>query len=150
MTRVSAVEIAGWIHIVISGHAGYGTARGLKLGCDIVCAAVSMLGQTMAQVILDAEAEGKVKVRRMECRDGYIEIDATSSKRYREEVENKLSVIHTGFTMLADSYPDFVKLGWGNERKTRDIVMTDDEILTLGKDRANKMTLGKDRVKEEM
>ena len=57
MTRICIEQTELCARISIHGHAGYAKAMGLPAGCDIVCAAVSFLGQVAARRILQLEEE---------------------------------------------------------------------------------------------
>lgn len=74
------------------GHANYG-----PMGQDIVCAGVSVLCTTLAESLTDCEARllpGDVEVR-------------FNPNRTNNEV---IRVILNGFRLLADSYPQHVKV----------------------------------------
>ena len=63
MTKIKITNVPGYCHIRIEGHAGYGFANLLPEGNDIVCAAISVLGQTAAQCIMDMSDAGKVGIK---------------------------------------------------------------------------------------
>lgn len=80
----------------VEGHAGY-AAR----GSDIVCAAASILFYTLANY-LSARKEAEVQVTK---RNG----DALLTAR-GEEAGKGLALILTGFFLLQESYPEYVRV----------------------------------------
>lgn len=57
MTEITFENVPGYFRLKVEGHAGYGCAMGLPEGHDIVCAAVSAIGQTAAQCMIDLGEE---------------------------------------------------------------------------------------------
>ena len=83
----------------VKGHSGYAQA-----GQDIVCAGVSTLTFTLMQILHDNN------VLEYNCLqdDGYIFL--SFAKRFGNELEEALNVINTGFSMMANSYPEYVSI----------------------------------------
>lgn len=110
MTKILIINVPGYFRLVAEGHAGYGQANGLPEGHDIVCAAVSTLGQTAAQCMLELSEEKAIIIREMNIKAGYIEIRVLSNEKNKKRLECIAYTIQTGFKLLKDSYPDFVQL----------------------------------------
>lgn len=98
MTEVTYYEEYDEISIEIKGHAGYAA-----LGSDIVCSAISTLGQTLlAYLNVDHEKF------QYSMREGIIRAYAKG-----ENVKTALHVIMAGFHLIEDSYPDYLKINRG-------------------------------------
>lgn len=110
MTEVKIINIPGYLRLTISGHAGYGHAMGLEPGHDIVCAAISTLGQTAAQCMIDLGEQQAIVIRNMQIKEGMIDIQALPKKKSQRRLEQTFYPIQRGFEMLAQSYPDYVSL----------------------------------------
>lgn len=115
MTKVVIDHVPGYLRLRASGHAGYGKEMGLGPGQDIVCAAVSILGQTAAQVLMDMEAEGILGIVEISIEPGEIDIRAVPKPSGEGKLKDILVPIRTGFELLSRAYPDYVKIGWANE-----------------------------------
>ena len=50
MTKVNMLFDKGYVKITMKGHAGFAERNNLPEGHDIVCAAISILGQTLVPV----------------------------------------------------------------------------------------------------
>lgn len=113
MTRVWIQNQGREWQICIEGHAGYRAARGLPEGTDIVCAAVSILGQTAAQCFLELEEDGDVKVKElvMDGQAGLVRILAVSSDTpdAGQKVGHMVWTVQNGLRLLAEAYPEFVR-----------------------------------------
>ena len=112
MTHVYITNGMGYARVKIEGHAGYGAANHLPEGHDLVCASVSILGQTAMQIAIDMEQEKKVSIAQMTC-----------------------EAIRTGFEILSSTFSDYVKMGWGHRQIKSGMVYPDGKCLALGKDR---------------
>ena len=109
MTTVKMTNTNGYFRLEISGHAGYGSDHGLEQGHDIVCAAVSMLGQTAVRAIEDMAEAGEVMIGELHLAPGEIRIRATAKGKSVAKMRDRMAVIETGFRLLAVSYPKYVK-----------------------------------------
>ena len=92
MIQVKERRTQGGREIFFSGHAGYAPE-----GEDIVCAAVSILFFTLAKAVVQKggraffrSGEGKIFVP--------------------EELERELSFVRSGISLLAEKYPDKVRV----------------------------------------
>lgn len=98
MTRVTYYEQGDEISIDISGHAGYA-----KEGSDIVCSAISMLGQTLlAYLGVDHEKFA------YEMKQGHIWAYAKGTN-----VRTAFHVIMAGYHLLETNYPDYIEVVGG-------------------------------------
>ena len=98
MTRIEYYEKGDEISISIAGHAGYD-----KIGSDIVCSAISILGQTLL-AYLDADHE----VFSYQMKEGRIWAYASG-----ERVRIALNVIMTGYWLIENNYPDYIRIDRG-------------------------------------
>lgn len=98
MTKVTYYEENNEISISVKGHAGFGEA-----GSDIVCSAISMLGQTLL-AYLNVESEEFT----YDMREGSIWAYAKGDK-----VRTALHVIMTGYKLLEDNYPANIEIDRG-------------------------------------
>ena len=98
MTTVTYFEQNDEISVEIKGHAGYG-----KKDEDIVCAAISILGQTLLAYL-------NVNHNKYDyiLREGYIWAYAKGIN-----VRMALNVIMTGFYLLSRDYPEHVRIDRG-------------------------------------
>lgn len=117
MTEAVITDQNGYIRVDIMGHAGYGAGNGLPKGCDIVCAAVSVLGQALVQYFLNLAEEKKAAIQ-AEVQPGKIKIRAVVKAAYRKEAQGALDAVRAGFDLLADQYPEYVRKGWGHRNGT--------------------------------
>jgi uncharacterized protein YsxB (DUF464 family) len=106
VTKVFLQQEENRRRLSIKGHANYGPT-----GEDIVCAAVSMLGQTIAQYAMNLDAEGKVEaLDELTCWDGAVRIDAVLTDDGCQQMDTALGVIMTGFELLQRKYPENVQI----------------------------------------
>ena len=106
MTNVALAENNGRFTARIHGHADYGPH-----GADIVCAAVSMLSQTLIKAIMDAP---QGMIRRVEdCRaeGGHVTVRLETYATGQDYMRCVFSVISGGFELLQKKYPDCVAVG---------------------------------------
>ena len=114
MTNVDITYTNGYFRLKINGHAGYAAANGLPEGSDIVCAAVSILGQTLAQYLMDLEADGEAVIYQREILAGKIDIRAMIKPKRTREAEQAAEVIKRGFDLLEERYPEYIRKGGGH------------------------------------
>lgn len=88
----------------ISGHAGYE-----KGGADIVCAACSMLAYTLLRQIAEEERKGIVTYMCADVSGGRVFISAEWSEEGDERLSAVFDTVKTGFYMLMEEYPEFVR-----------------------------------------
>lgn len=114
MTEVKITNAPGYCHVQIKGHAGYGFNHHLPEGNDIVCAAISMLGQTVAQRILQMSEDGRLGIKELTMKEALIDIKVVPKVAYRNELDVTIKTIVTGFELLEKAHPSYINLGWEN------------------------------------
>jgi uncharacterized protein YsxB (DUF464 family) len=87
------------------GHADAG-----KYGQDIVCAAVSVLMQTLANEVEEAARAGTVALGAVAHGDGWMKVEATPTRESCNMVEAWVELVQDGLDALAESYPENVEL----------------------------------------
>ena len=87
------------------GHAGAG-----KYGQDIVCAAVSVLMQTLANEVEEAARAGTVTLGTVAHGDGWMKVEVTPTRESCNMVEAWVELVQDGLDALAESYPENVEL----------------------------------------
>jgi uncharacterized protein YsxB (DUF464 family) len=87
------------------GHAGAG-----KYGQDIVCAAVSVLMQTLANEVEEAARAGTVVLGAVAHGDGWMKVEVTPTRESCNMVEAWVKLVQDGLDALAESYPENVEL----------------------------------------
>ncbi len=96
----------GYISLRVKGHAGQA-----KRGRDVVCSAASILAYTMAQYLQYVhEQGGLVKRPRIVLNEGDALIVANPTDVYEGEVLNAFFVAEVGYHLLAQNYPQYVKI----------------------------------------
>lgn len=85
------------------GHAGYGA-----FGQDVVCAGMSTLFVTAAEMILDMEEGGLVADKVLRLEPGNVCMGVRPAEAGREKAEWLFRTLETGCRILAESYPDNV------------------------------------------
>lgn len=86
--------IAGKYTLVVSGHADYNP------GNDIVCAACSVLAETLSRTLDTMGHPHQEKFK-----SGFARIESSS-----KEAEPYFKMAHIGYRALAESYPDHVQI----------------------------------------
>lgn len=113
MTKAEFTRNGSAWTVSITGHAMF-APEGLP---DIVCAACSTLTYVLINQLLKAESEGKLIHMHQEtdsaAGDFTAEFEAQESAR--DEITKVIDVITDGFALLADGYPENVKLKWGEK-----------------------------------
>lgn len=104
MTKATIKQNGDIVRVSIEGHAGD----------ERVCAACSVLGQTLQQCLRDTANGGALEVYHDEINDedGNMYIKVKTKASNRQAVGMMLSVIATGFMLLQEQYPDNVKLAY--------------------------------------
>lgn len=91
--------------VKVKGHAGAG-----KYGQDIVCAAVSVLMQTLANEVEEAARAGTVALGAVAHGDGWMRVEVTPTRESCNMVEAWVELVQDGLDALAESYPENVEL----------------------------------------
>ena len=95
---VWASGVTGY-EVKAEGHAGAG-----EYGQDIVCAAVSVLLQTLANEVVEAARAGLLAVGVV------MKVEATPTAQTQDMVEAWVELVQDGIDALAESYPENVEL----------------------------------------
>ena len=97
-----------WKHMVleVSGHANYAPK-----GQDIVCAAVSILTQALANALADVDVKyGMARMEMQAPAEGQMKISARVCWANLSMIRSYFEVAVTGLRMLAEKYPEYIKL----------------------------------------
>lgn len=102
MTTVKIRQTDDIIRVAVEGHADE----------PIVCAACSVLDQTLMQCLRDTANGGALEIYHDEVNDetGSLYIKAKTKKGTKDAMGMMLGVIATGFMLLQEQYPEQVKL----------------------------------------
>ena len=87
------------------GHAGAG-----EYGQDIVCAAVSVLLQTLANEVTEAARAGLLAVGVVAHGDGWMKVEMTPTDQTQDMADAWVELVQDGIDALAESYPETVEL----------------------------------------
>lgn len=87
------------------GHAGAG-----EYGQDIVCAAVSVLLQTLANEVTEAARAGLLAVGVVAHGDGWMKVEMTPADQTQDMADAWVELVQDGIDALAESYPENVEL----------------------------------------
>ena len=87
------------------GHAGAG-----EYGQDIVCAAVSVLLQTLAHEVTEAARAGLLAVGVVAHGDGWMKVEMTPTDQTQDMADAWVELVQDGIDALAESYPENVEL----------------------------------------
>jgi len=87
------------------GHAGAG-----EYGQDIVCAAVSVLLQTLANEVTEAARAGLLAVGVVAHGDGWMKVEMTPTDQTQDMADAWVELVQDGINALAESYPENVEL----------------------------------------
>ena len=86
-------------------HAGAG-----EYGQDIVCAAVSVLLQTLANEVTEAARAGLLAVGVVAHGDGWMKVEMTPTDQTQDMADAWVELVQDGIDALAESYPENVEL----------------------------------------
>ena len=90
----------------IRGHACYAPR-----GADIVCAAVSTLGYTFAAALQRLHSEGALSgPPRIHEEEGFLCVLGCADKAHSAALAQTFETVKTGLMLLADSYPNHIRL----------------------------------------
>lgn len=91
-------------YVRASGHAGAGT-----MGNDIVCAAVSVLTQTLLNVLTDEEEAGRIELE-WYMKPGEIQIQALPMSAMHGRIKDYFHMAITGLKDIAEQYPQNIRI----------------------------------------
>lgn len=110
MTKIEIKDTHGACSITVSGHSGFAPA-----GQDIVCAGVSTLTFTLFEMIKKLP---QVQGLRCGAKNGFLKIIFIHPEE-DTEVKTIIDTVVTGYSMLAEKYPENVSLiflpTWGEK-----------------------------------
>ena len=101
---VWASGVTGY-EVKAEGHAGAG-----EYGQDIVCAAVSVLLQTLANEVTEAARAGLLAVGVVAHGDGWMKVEMTPTDQTQDMADAWVELVQDGINALAESYPENVDL----------------------------------------
>lgn len=105
--KIEKSEDGKTLILALEGHAGQA-----EVGKDIVCSAASILAYTTAQRVLMMKEEGKLKKKpHIRLEEGNAVITCKPSKGHYAEALHIYSFAQTGYELLQQNYPEFVKFG---------------------------------------
>lgn len=93
----------GGCHVAVTGHAGYA-----ERGEDILCAAASMLLQTLAAAVRELRARGLAEDAAVSLFRGAGEVSCVPVEEYRCVVRTVMDSIVLGYELLARDYTEYV------------------------------------------
>lgn len=90
---------------------------------NLACASVSILVQSLMQVFREFLGEGLIEKYEETAREGYAKFHVVpTTPRAAASIWDVVKVPKAGFELLAEAYPDKVKMGWGSEKKKCDTI----------------------------
>jgi uncharacterized protein YsxB (DUF464 family) len=90
----------------LEGHAGQA-----EIGHDIVCASCSILAYTLAQIVKDYDAYGRLKKEpEIKLENGNGVISCVPKRKAYAGIKNAFYVANVGYLLLAHNYPQFVEM----------------------------------------
>lgn len=99
--------------LTLRGHAGYA-----EKGKDIVCASATILAYTVAQVVTDLYSRGKLKKKpTIRLDPGNICVVCKPKRGAYYQVQTAYDVAKAGYALLAESYPENVRIQSFDEAK---------------------------------
>ena len=105
MTKISM----NWADLTLtsSGHAG-----AAPKGMDIVCAAISILTESLVMALLDDEKRGRVKVDwQMNEQDGSLRVHAEPKSGQEPKIRAYFKMAMVGLKAMQEEYPGNIKIG---------------------------------------
>lgn len=87
------------------GHAGYAA-----MGQDVVCAGMSTLFVTTAEMILAMDEDGLVADKVIRLDPGNVCMGLMPTEAGRDKAEWLFQTLETGCRILAESYPEYVSI----------------------------------------
>ena len=106
MIRVTLTREGNTLSLRLKGHAGYDV-----VGKDIVCASASILVYTVAQLICEMEACGRLAespLIRLDEGDALVEVECKDQKSL-EEAKRIMHFAKAGYSLLQNTYPEYIK-----------------------------------------
>lgn len=105
MINVTFTEEGNKLSLRLEGHAGYA-----EIGKDIICSSASILAYTVAQYVLEAEHRGETDACEVRLESGKSIIYCEPKGDALKEIEKMYSFAKRGYQLLANTYPQYVRL----------------------------------------
>ena len=105
MTRICYREYYDKALMIVEGHADFGA-----VGEDIVCAGISTIVGAFINSVLDEESNDRLKLHRKIIREGYVCLEIEKFDYSKERISGMIDGFLTGFVMLAEKYPQYVRI----------------------------------------
>lgn len=102
MTKIIISHFKNGLDIAVIGHA----AKINEGPVNLLCCAISILGQTLAKIAMDMDEAGKIDAA-VKIESGLIRVRA----RFKDdgaEFKTKAEAIEEGFRLLKNEYPDLI------------------------------------------
>lgn len=115
MTTVSVNWTGDMVKASVSGHAGYAES-----GKDIVCSAVSILAFTLRRVFIGAVCDEMADSYEENVPLGTLEVQMRVYPKYKTLVKVKIEAVFTGFEILAENMPDYIKIAGKSDYRNID------------------------------
>lgn len=93
------------LHVRLKGHAGAAVK-----GQDLICCAASTVTCILAANVRDMQRRNWLKQAKIRLAPGDAEILCTPRNAQKEVVQNRVDALCLGYALLAEEYPDFVRL----------------------------------------
>lgn len=102
MTKIIISHFKNGLDIAVIGHA----AKINEGPVNLLCCAISILGQTLAKIAMDMDEVGKIDAA-VKIESGLIRVRARF-KDDEAEFKTKAEAIEEGFRLLKNEYPDLI------------------------------------------
>lgn len=106
MTEIVTSKHGKKYNITVDGHA----SEAHRAEGNIVCAAVSMLVQTLAQNIIDEQINKNVFDVQINFSDGHALIKFTAKNSMSARIFTIYNTVIRGFMLLEKNYPEIIKI----------------------------------------
>lgn len=103
MTEVIYKQKGDYFALAVKGHAN---TDGTKTG-SAVCTAVSILVQTLVQVLQNIENKGLTKYQ-ANVKSGDVSIYARTAKGYKQQVNTMFEFAYIGLFLLSHEHPQYI------------------------------------------
>lgn len=105
MIEITHMELREEHILHIIGHAGFS-----RHGKDIVCAGISALTYALLQTLCDAQEKGELCLFTYIVKDGAAVVRVRAKAHARVKLDSALNTVMTGYRMIADEYPEHVRV----------------------------------------
>lgn len=92
--------------VKIKGHAGQA-----EKGHDVICASCTILAYSIAQIVKNAEIDGKLEIApKIRLTDGDAMVMCRPKEAFYKEILQSFITVETGYTLLTHNFPQYVEL----------------------------------------